>query len=244
MKRTLIIHILVFGILMQAAAKKERIFFNLKFGFIKGGEAELVITDTIFNNKNAISYYLIGRTTGIANALYGVNDIYETTVDAETHLPLKSIRNIKEGRYRWYNETLYYHGIDSIYSQKSGWRLIPDNLVDIISVFFYFINNHLINDLDQGEKLILPTFHADKISDISITYEGEKKVETGLGEIDCYVLAPSVDKGKLLKRSDGLKFFVSKETNLPVLLEFDMRVGALRAIIERYKITGERQAGR
>lgn len=229
---------------MQATAKKERIFFNLKFGFIKGGEAELVITDTVFNNKNAISYHLIGRTTGIANALYGVNDIYETTVDAETHLPLKSIRNIKEGKYRWYNETLYYHGIDSIYSQKSGWRVIPENLVDIISVFFYFINNHLINDLDQGEKLILPTFHADKISDVSITYEGEKKVETGLGETDCYVLAPSVDKGKLLKRSDGLKFFVSKETNLPVLLEFDMRVGALRAIIERYNITGEKQAER
>jgi len=244
MKRVLIIYILVFGMLIQATAKKESIFFNLKFGFIKGGEAELVITDTVFNNKNAISYHLIGRTTGIVNALYGVNDIYETTVDAETHLPLKSIRNIKEGKYRWYNETLYYHGIDSIYSQKSGWRVIPENLVDIISVFFYFINNHLINDLDQGKKLILPIFHADKISDVSITYEGEKKVETGLGEIDCYVLAPSVDKGKLLKRSDGLKFFVSKETNLPVLLEFDMRVGALRAIIERYNITGEKQAER
>jgi hypothetical protein len=244
MKRILIIYILAFIISIQASAKKERIFFNLKFGFIKGGEAELVITDTVFNNRNAICYNLIGKTTGIANALYGVNDIYVTTVDAETHLPLKSIRNIKEGKYQWYNETLYYHGIDSIHSQKSGWRLIPDNLVDIISVFFYFINNHLLNDMYQGEKLTLPTFHADKISDVSITYEGEKKVETGLGEIDCYVLTPSVDKGKLLKRSDGLKFFVSKETNLPVLLEFDMRVGALRAIIERYDISGKKQAGR
>ncbi|QGY43948.1 DUF3108 domain-containing protein [Maribellus comscasis] len=241
MKKFIIILLSFLFLLPQAFASKEEIKFNLKFGFVKGGEAKLIISDTSFNGEKAIHYFLVGKTTGLTDKLFGVNDVYETTVDAQTRLPLKSIRNIKEGKYRWYNETLFYHDIDSLNSQKSGWREAPENLVDIISVFFYFINQHLFEEIEVGHTVTLPTFHADKIDDVTVKYLGEDRVETDMGKIDCFVLAPVVDKGKLLKRSDGLKFFISKETKMPVLLEFDMKVGALRAILKSYKIDGVEQ---
>ncbi len=222
-------------------AKKEILLFDLKFSFAKGGEAVLSITDTVFNGKPAIRYSMIGRTTGITDKIFGVNDAYETIVDAETHLPLKSIRNIKENKYRWYNETLYYHDIDSINSQKSGWRAVPDNLVDILSVFFYFINMHLIDDIGHGSYVTLPTFHADKIEDVTIRFMGEEKIETELGEINTFVLAPIVNEGKLLKRSDGLKFYISQEKKIPVLIEFDMKLGILKAVLRSYKINNIEQ---
>jgi hypothetical protein len=241
MKKYLITAIFAITLFQTVSAKKEHLKYNLKFGFIKGGEAELIIKDTIFQGQPAIHYYLVGRTTGLTDKLFGVNDIYESIVDAETRLPLKSVRNIKEGKYKWYNETLFYHDKDSLLSQKSGWREAPDNLVDIVSVFFYFINNYLIEDIQHGEKVTLPTFHADKIDTVAVQYRGERKIKSELGEIDTYVLAPTVDKGKVLNRSDGLQFYISKETKLPVLLEFDMRVGALRAVLQSYKIDGEEQ---
>lgn len=244
MKKISIISFILFALTQFVWAQKEVVTFDLKFGFIKGGEAKLVISDTIFNDEKAVHYYLAGHTTGLSDKLFGVHDIYETTVDAQTRLPLKSIRNIEEGKYRWYNETFYYHDVDSIYSHRSGWRSVPDELVDIISVFFYFINNHLLEDIEAGEKVTLPTFHADKISDVTIKYVGNRVVETDLGKIDCHVLAPVVDKGKLLKRSDGLKFFISKKTKVPVLLEFDMRVGALRAVLKSYTVDNEEQIAR
>lgn len=216
----------------------------MKFGFIKGGEARLIISDTIFNNKTAKHYYLKVRTTGLTDKLFGVNDIYETTVDAETMLPLKVIRNIKEQKYTWYNETLFYPEIDSINSQRTGWREVPDNLTDIVTVFFYFVQKHLMDNIEAGENVTLPTFHADKISDVSIKFIGEEKISTDLGKIDCFVLSPRVDKGKLLNRSDGLKCYISKEKKIPVSFEFDMRVGALRAVLKSYKIDGEEQITR
>jgi hypothetical protein len=244
MKKAIFTTLLVLIFSLIALAGKERILFHLKFGFVKGGEAELIISDTIFNGQKARHYYLKGKTTGLTDKLFGVNDIYETTVDAESVLPLKSIRNIREGKYRWYNETLYYHDIDSINSKRSGWRSMPDNLVDIVSVFFYFIHHHLLDNMSPGASVTLPTFHADKIDDVTVTYLGDERIETNFGIMDCYVLTPSVNKGKLLKRSDGLKFFISKETRLPVLLEFDMRVGALRAELESYYVDGKAQAAR
>ena len=241
MKKLFIIFLLLLFVKSQVFAKKESLFFNLKFGIIKGGEAQFIISDTTYNNKKAIHYYIVGRTTGFTDKLFGVNDVYETIVDAETRLPLKAIRNIKEKKYRWYNETFFYHDIDSMNSQRSGWKPIPDNLLDLVSVFFYFINKHVIENIEPSAKTTLPTFHADKISDVSVKYIGQENIKTDLGEISCYVLAPQVDKGKLLNRADGLKFFISKEKKVPVLLEFDMRVGALRAVLKRYKIDGVEQ---
>src|SRR6056297_3557038 len=120
MKKYLIAALLAFLLTQTVSAKKERILFNLKFGFVKGGEAVLNINDTLFQSQPAIHYYLEVRTTGLTDKLFGVNDIYESIVDAQTRLPLKSVRNIKEGKYRWYNETLFFHDKDSLLSQKSG----------------------------------------------------------------------------------------------------------------------------
>ena len=241
MKNIIAIIGLVLVLIPKFSEGEEKIRFNLKFGIVKGGEADLIISDTTFNNTKAIHYILSARTTGLTDKLFGVNDVYETTVDNQTRLPLKSIRNIKEKKYRWYNETLYYHDTDSIDSQKSGKREVPDNLVDIISVFFYYINQHLYEEAESGQQITLPTFHADKISDITIKYAGDETIKTDLGKIDCFVLSPQVDKGKLLNRSDGVKFYISKEKKIPVLLEFDMRVGALRAILKSYQIDGVEQ---
>ncbi len=228
----------IFAFIQLASAKKAVISFDLKFGFIKGGEAKFIITDTIYNNIPAVSYHLVGRTTGLTDKLFGVDDKYLTIVDAGTGLPMKSIRDINEGGYKWYNETLYFQDKDSIYSQKSGGRSVPDTLVDIVSVFFYFIDHYLVEDIVKGKKVTLPTFHADKIKDVSVKYIGDRTINTDLGKMETYVLAPVVDKGKLLKRSDGLQFFISKETKVPVLLEFDMRVGSLRAVLQSYTIDG------
>lgn len=241
MKQIIVISLLVFLLVQNVEAKKERILFDLKFGFAKGGEADFTITDTIYQGLPAIHYHMVARTTGITDKLFEVNDIYETIVDAKTFLPLKSIRNIKEGKYRWYNETFFYHDIDSLNSNKTGWIATPDNLVDIVSVFFYFINHHLFNKIEKGSIITLPTYHGDKISDVSIKYVGESNVKTDLGEINTYVLVPSVDKGKLLNRSDGIRFFISKEKKIPVLLEFDMKLGQLKAVLRSYKINNVEQ---
>ncbi len=241
MTKQITIILILFSLSFSSQAKKERLLFDLKFAFAKGGEAVLTINDTVFNGKPAILYSMIGRTTGITDKLFGVNDAYETIVDAESYLPLKSIRNIKENKYRWYNETLYYHDVDSILSQKSGKRAVPHDLVDILSVFFYFINKHLFDDIGRGHAVTLPTFHADKISDVTIKYVGETRVETEMGEINALILAPVVDKGKLLKRSDGLRFYISKDKKVPILIEFEMKLGTLKAELRSYKIDNVEQ---
>jgi hypothetical protein len=223
------------------SAKREQILFDLKFEFVKGGEAEIIITDTTFNGNPAIYYYLSGRTTGITDAIYSINDIYETIVDATTGLPLKTIRNIKEQKYRWYNESFFYHDIDSVNSIKTGWIAVPDNITDFLSVIFYYTKNFLAKGAKPGKSVTLPNYHAGKISTITINYIDDKRITTALGKLNTSVLTAVVDKGKLLNSSDGLRFYISKDKKIPVALDFDLKVGGLKAVLKSYKINNVEQ---
>lgn len=219
----------------------QRLVFDLKLGFIKGGEAVLTIRDTTFNGKEAFDYHLKGRTTGLSDKVFSVDDIYESTVDAVTYLPYRSVRNIKERKYRYYNEVLHYHDKDSIFSERTGWMKVPDNLTDILTVFFYFAHHNMFDDVNNGRPIVLPTLNGHDISHIKIKFNGYEVINTPMGDVESIVLSPVVDKGKVLKRSDGLKFYISKEQKIPVQLDFETKVGTLRAVLVSYRINGKEQ---
>lgn len=241
MKRKLFLILGLILVTQVLSAKEIKVKFYLKFGFVKGGEAELTIYDTVFNGKPAIHYHLMGQTTGLADKLYGVYDIYETTVDAETLMPLKTIRNVQEGRYRRYNETLFYHNVDSIYSQRSGWRAVPHDLLDLVSLFFYFVEKNSLEKLDPGDAVVYPTINADKVRNVSVKYLRTETIKTDLGGVECYVFLPSASSGKLLKKTSGTWFFISKKDKIPVHIEFNMKVGSLKGIIKEYTVDGKPQ---
>jgi hypothetical protein len=235
MKRYLLLFFtVVAGSFALQAQPIEKLEYNLKYSFIKGGEAFIMISDTTYNGNPAQHYYLRGQTVGIAEALYNVDDIYETILDPETIRPYIHIRNIKERKYRYYNETLFFNN-DSIFSQRSGGKKVPHNMLDILSVFAYLRQNKLLESLEVGDTFTLPVYHANKYFMLETKFLGIEKVKTKLGEKQCYVISPWIDEGKLLKRSDGLKFYITKDENkIPVILELDLNMGAVKAEIVSY----------
>ena len=111
----------LFFIALQVQAQPlEEMEYILRFGFIKGGKATLTAQKEKLNKKQTIHYHMRGRTTGLVDKIYEVNDVYESWVDPESFLPYKSVRNVKEQKYRFYDEVLFDHVNDSISSLKSG----------------------------------------------------------------------------------------------------------------------------
>jgi len=218
----------------------EKLSYILHYGMMKGGEAFLTVTDTTFQYKNALHFYMRGYTTGITNSLFGVDDIYESFSDPKTILPYITIRNIREQKHKYYNKTFFFNDKDSLFSQRSGAKKAPHNVVDILTAFFYLRHNNFLEKLDEGEIFTIPVFHADECLLMSVKFMGTEKIKTKFGKKECYVLSPYVTKGKLFKRSDGLKFYITKDKyRIPVLLEFDMFIGALKAELVSYEKNGK-----
>ena len=227
------------------AQPKEELKYQMRYSFFQGGEATLSVEDTIYNGEKAEHLILDGNTVGLANVLFGVHDIYESIIDPKTFLPYKAIRNIKEGNYRWYNEAYFFHDKDSLYSLKSGAHEVPGNTVDFVTAFFYMRNSHYLDELKKGQEFSIPVYHEDQFFMMRVQYLGKEKVRSKIGKKVCHVIRPRIDKGKVLNSSDGLKFYITKdEARIPLLLEFDLKVGALKCELSSYKKYGIEQLNR
>lgn len=220
----------------------EEMEYILRFGFIKGGKATLVAQKEKFNRKQTIHYHMRGRTTGLVDKIYEVNDVYESWVDPETYLPVRSVRAVKEQKYRFYDEVTYDHVNDSIFSLKSGRKKVPANVNDLISVFFYIRQNKYFENLLRGDSIKIPVYHGDDLFMMELQYVGIKTIDTNAGRKECYVVSPIVPKGKLFKSSDDLKIYITKDENrLPIYAEFELLLGALKCELNSYKINGVNQ---
>lgn len=242
MKVRFILLLLLMFAFRVSAEPLEEMEYILRFGFIRGGKATLIAEKDKLNKKPTIHYRMRGRTTGLVDKIYEVNDIYESWVDPETYLPLKSIRNVKEQKYRFYDEVIYDHQTDSLFSQKAGRKKVPEKVNDLVSVFFYIRQNSYFDDLLAGKKVQIPVFHGEDLFLMELKFVGEETINTRIGRKQCYVVSPVVPKGKLFKDSDDLKIYITKDENrLPIYAEFEMILGALKCELDSYKIDGVNQ---
>ncbi|MCX6255925.1 MAG: DUF3108 domain-containing protein [Bacteroidia bacterium] len=224
----------------QAVSYKigEKVIYTIQYGLITAGTASLELKSDTFNGKEVWHSKLLARTTGMAEAFFKVLDIYESFIDPVTELPVKSIRNIREGRYRKYNEVLFDHNTraDSaiLTSDLTGIHITPPGIHDILSCFYY-LRNHVFpvdTNLIKGELITITTWFTDELYPIRLRYKGTDEVKTKVGKIKCYKFNPVTETGRLFKTEEDVSFWFSTDKNfLPVKIRFDIFVGAFEVEI-------------
>jgi len=220
----------------------EKIKYSIQYGFITGGNAVLDLQSETYNGKEVWHSKITAKTTGIVDAIYKVLDIYESYIDPFTELPVKSIRNIHESRYRRYNVVLFDHTTraDSsiLTSDLTGVHIAPPKIHDILSCFYYFRDRILpdTSKLKVGEMTTIQTWFTDQLYPIRLKYIGIDDVKTRVGKIRCYKFNPVTETGRLFKTEEDVSFWFSADKNfLPVKIRFNIFVGAFNVEVLSYE---------
>ena len=219
----------------NAFAPGEELTYNVKYGFIKGGEGRFTVVDTVVGGRHANHVTVAGRTTGVADIFYEVRDSYETFLDAETQLPVLSKRNISEGRYR-YNDMVSYDRINGTLTKSVKRRDkpverctqdAPQDIVDIIGAFYHARNNAFDSRLAVGDTIYYKTFFSNEVYDLNIRYDGLETISTIFGRTVCYKFTPITEVGRSFKSKDDMHLWITADARrLPVRIKFDMKVGS------------------
>ncbi len=221
----------------------ERVEYSIGYGVIQGGVASLEIVPDTYMGKDVWHSKLLGRTTGVADALFRVYDVYESYIDPATELPLLSIRNISEGRYRKYNEVTFDHKTrkDSaiLTSDLTGVHITQQGIHDILSCF-YFIRNHYLpgyDTLKRGDMITIMTWFTDELYPIKMRFMGVEEIKTKNGRLRCLKFNPVTEVGRLFKTEEDVTFWFTADKNfLPVRIRFNIFVGAFT--VEMVKVEG------
>ncbi|HEY4785793.1 MAG TPA: DUF3108 domain-containing protein [Bacteroidales bacterium] len=214
----------------------EELDYILHYGFIKAGEAKITLSKEFFGNKLDVFHAAAkANTTGLAKSLFPVVDIYESYFDINSNLPLKSIRNIKEGNYKQYNEVYFDHYENTVKSTLSGMHKVPANIHDMVSAFFY-VRRVDFSNYKGGEIVSVDTYFGDEVFPFYIVFKGRETVNTDIGKFKCLKFVPIVEPGRIFKESDDMTFWLSDDENkIPVRVKFDMIVGSFKCDISGYK---------
>jgi len=220
----------------------EKVVYGINYGMIQAGIATLVLKPGLYEGKEVWHSVFTGKTTGIAEAIFPLLDIYESYIEPESELPVFTIRNIREGRYRRYNEVKFdhYSRPDSaiLTSDLTGIHITQKGILDIISCFYYFRNHHLPyhEKLRKGDMITMVTWFTDELYPVTMKYVGIDEVKTKVGKIKCLQFNPVTEVGRIFKTEEDVTFWFSADKNfLPVKVRFDIFVGAFVAEIASYE---------
>lgn len=214
----------------------EELDFLLYYGIMDGGKAKISLREFPSNDGRIIYHAKAeAHTIGFTRLFIAINDIYESYFDEADCKPIKAIRNIKENKYRFYNEVLFDHETNRIKSQRSGVQTVPENIYDIISSLYY-VRRIGFKNININDTVSVMTYFADEVFPYQIVYKGKEQITTKLGTFNALKFQPVVEVGRVFKNPDDMNFWLSDDVgHVPLRVEFDMLIGSLKCDLVAHK---------
>ena len=216
---------------------KYRISYS---GWLKAGEATMVLTNDTLDNKEFYHVVAIGKTVGPINWFFKVNDRYESYFDKKNTSPYKFIRNINEGGYTknlsiYFDHNLEKAIINNIKTNEKTEKNINANSHDLISIIYYLRRNFNFRDIDDNNEITINTFFDYQNNKMKMKYLLTEVINTTFGKVKCLKIKPSVQSGRIFKKKESLTVWVTADKNrIPIRVKADLAVGAIRVDLEAF----------
>ena len=225
----------------------EKIIYRVHYGFITAGEATMVVDHKIhtLNDRACYKIDVFGRTSGLADKLFGVKDNWGTFLDTAAIVPHKFYRYIQEGSYRK-NEVVDFDQlskravVNKLHKETRKIKEVkefevPGNVQDMVSGY-YFLRTLDYDNLKNGQVIKVDAFFDDEVYDFKVRFLGREEIKTKLGIINAVVLQPIMPETKIFSGKDPIKVWISDDkAKIPLKIEANMMVGSVEIDIKEYK---------
>jgi hypothetical protein len=209
------------------------VYYNLNFVWINAGNAEFNINSEAMDGHKAFHITATGNTAK-SYVFFKVRDKYDTYIDKETMLPLRFLRDVSEGGFKFKQDVTFNHrkGIatchDSVYK-------IPKCTQDVLSAIFY-ARNIDYSKYNPGDKIPFNMFLDDKVYSLYIKYIGKEQIKTKMGVYKAIKIAPLLIQGTIFSGGEKMTIWVSDDDNhLPLRVNSPILVGSIKVDLMDYE---------
>jgi hypothetical protein len=206
----------------------EKLKFVIYFGLLDAGYVDSELVLTRLNGREVYHSRMTAKSSGLADKLYKVRDEYQSWFDPSTLLPVKSLRDINEGKYKQFDFANYYHQQLMVINSKKDTIPIPADVKDMLATF-YQLRNVDFNNMKDGQILKFNTFFDNELFPFDMRYRGKEVVKTRMGTYRCIKLVPFVEPGRIFHEEDDMTIWISDDQNrVPIRVRFDLKVGSVK----------------
>jgi len=218
-----------------------KIYYNWNFIWLSAGEV-------VFNVEDLGEKYKLtarGRTYSSYEWFFKADDYFESIVDKSTLLPVSFTRDIKEGKYRYFEKIEF----DKNGQQLKSWtgkseetatqnvHTLKGCMRDLLAMV-YSIRTNDFHQIKKESLLPLNIFLDNKEYNLNLVYYGvnnDKKIHK-LGRYRTHHLSPQVIAGSVFKENDRMHIWASADENqVPLMIESPVSVGSVKAVLSEFK---------
>ena len=219
----------------KAFREGEKLTFNVNYGFITAGIAEMSVPDVKrISGRDVYHIEFTVNSVSSFDPFFKVRDRYETFMDVEGLFPWRFEQHVREGNYKR-DFSAFFDQRKNIAKTKKGTYDVPLYVNDIVSAF-YFARTLNYDTLKIGDKIHLENFFKDKVYPLDVVYHGKETVTVEAGTFDCIMIEPLVKEGGLFK-SDGsiIIWLTDDNVKIPVKVKTKVIIGSIDAELKKYE---------
>jgi hypothetical protein len=219
----------------KAYAHGEVLEYRVHYGFLNAATIRMSVSseEKVVEGKRTYQIVGDGVTHSGYNWFFPVKDHYESFIDKDSLLPVKYIRNVKEGGYKDLESAIFDHKAGKVYSSKGVYPAKDNHFQDVLSAIYY-LRNYNFSKMNPGDNIHI-NFYLDKVLYSSrIRFVGRQKIKTDIGTFNTIVLKPQVVVDRVFPNEDSMTIWATDDGNLiPLRVKADLMVGSLKADITK-----------
>lgn len=211
-----------------------KVYYTVAGAWIGAGRA--TFTNKVEQYKGRPVYHITGdgKTFRSYDWIFKVRDKYESYIDTSTMLPLKFVRNVREGDYKKYNIVNFNRGLKTA-SSTAGIKKVPACVQDVVSSIYY-ARNIDFNKYKKGDKIPFSIFLDHKVYNIYLRYLGKVKLKTKHGIFNTIKFKPLLIDGTIFEGGEKMTVWITDDKNkIPVHVETPIIVGSVRIDLVNFK---------
>ncbi|MBN9293276.1 MAG: DUF3108 domain-containing protein [Flavobacteriia bacterium] len=207
----------------------EKLRYRVTYGVMDAGEAVLEVKSTAKKpqGRELVHVVATGKTLGGFNAIYKVNDVYESYIDKKGAFPWEFNRDVNEGGYVIKQNYVFNQHKQQVKTEKGDIN-VPIGIQDMISSFYHARTLDFKN-LKVGDIVEFQCFMDGEIWPLKIKYVGKDDITIRKGKFKCLKFVPVVQKGRYFKSEEDVNFWVTDDDNkIPIYVKAKIPVGVVK----------------
>jgi hypothetical protein len=211
----------------------EYLKFELGYGFIKAGFAEMQV-DSLFEHNGRVCYMITttAQTYKFFDTFYKVRDRGESWVDARGLCSWHFEKHLREGGYK--------ADVSQVFDQFRGLAFEGEDTVmvdrymqDVLSSLYYV----RALDLKVGDTVSIDNYNKKTCYPLDVIVHGREEVKVKAGKFTCLKVEPLLRSAGLFKHEGRLTVFMTDDRlKMPVLMKSKVIVGSITAELMEFRL--------
>jgi hypothetical protein len=224
----------------------EKASYSITYYGATAGVLDLEVLPPTFEGKKKRTELAVkARTDSIFSLFYRFQNLYRSTLDAESGVPVRFSTTHDETKFSGTVTQEFDHRKNQVrhsdrrLDRSSGQKIekdlsrsIPSGTQDVVSTFYHLRTL----PLEKGGTFDIPVFIGEEESLLRVEVVREEILPTKIGDVPSYVLKPSVVKQGQLKEVPETFVWIAKDKNRAMVkLKAKVKIGSVVGYLRSYE---------